>query len=97
MNTVVCEGGEFRVDAAIIAEGFGIDPATVLDAMRHERITSLCERGVDEDAGRTRLTFFHGQRCLRLLIDEDGIILDRSVEKLGRGRTFRGASPFARK
>jgi hypothetical protein len=85
MNTVVCEGGEYRVDAAVIAEGLGIDPANVLEAMRQGRITSLCERGVDEDAGRNRLTFFHGSRRLRLVIDEDGKILERSVGYERRG------------
>jgi len=30
-----------------------------------------CERG-DEDAGRYRLTFFHKNRRLRLVIDEEG-------------------------
>jgi hypothetical protein len=99
MSTVTCEGSDFSVDAAIVAEGLGIEPATVLDAMRQGRITSLCERGVDEDAGRSRLTFFHGDRRLRLVIDEGGTILDRSVEDgVGRrGRADRGPSPFARK
>lgn len=85
MNTVVCEGGEFRVDATVVAEGLGIDPATVLDAMRQGRITSICERGVDEDAGRNRLTFFHGSRRFRLTIDENGKILERSVGYERRG------------
>jgi hypothetical protein len=80
MSTLVHERGEFTVDAAIVAEGLGIDPATVLDAMRERRITSLCERGVDEDAGRSRLTFFYGRRRLRLIVDEAGSILDRTVE-----------------
>ena len=51
MSTVVCEGSEFSVDADIVAQGLGIDPADVLEAMRQGRITSLCERGVEEDAG----------------------------------------------
>ncbi len=85
MNTVVCEGSEFSVDAAIVAEGLNIDPATVLEAMRQGQITSRCERGIDEDAGRNRLTFFHGSRLLRLVIDEDGKILERSVGYERRG------------
>src|SRR5262245_33432949 len=99
MNTVVCEGGEFSVDAAIIGEGLGLDTAAVLTAMRQREITSLFERGIDDDAGRNRLTFFYGQRRLRLVIDEGGAILERTVEfeDERRGRTIRGASPFARK
>lgn len=80
MNAVTVAEGEFGVDAAIVADGLGLDPAFVLAAMRERRITSLCERGIDEDAGRSRLTFRFGKRRLRLVIDQDGNILDRSVE-----------------
>ncbi len=83
MNAVIAERGEFSVDAEILAEEFGLDAADVLTALRERRITSLCERGIDEDAGRTRLTFFHGQRRLRLVIDDSGAILDRSTTAAG--------------
>jgi uncharacterized protein DUF6522 len=85
MNAVTFLNGEFRVDAEIVAEGLGLSPAIVLAGMRQRRITSLCERGVDEDAGRYRLTFFYAQRRLRLVVDEAGIIIERLVES-GRRR-----------
>ena len=80
MSAVVFEGGEFSVDAAEIAEGLRIHPAQVLAGMRQRRITSLCERGIDEDAGRYRLTFFYARRRFRLVVDEAGTIIDRAVE-----------------
>lgn len=98
MNRVTSDGGDFGVDAAILAEDFGLEPANVLTAMREGRLTSLCERGIDEDAGRSRLTFFFGQRRLRLVIDEAGTILERSVEDANEQGTHpRGASPFPSK
>lgn len=80
MNAVTVADGEFGVNAAIVAEGLGLDPEFVLAAMRERKITSLCERGIDEDAGRSRLTFRYRERRFRLVIDQDGNILDRSVE-----------------
>ena len=81
MSGVTRVGEEFSVDAAILADALGLDVARVLPAMRERRITSLCERGIDEDAGRTRLTFCYARRRLFLLVDDDGNILDRWVEE----------------
>ena len=78
MSPVTIERGEFSVDATVIGQGLGLDPAMVVTGMRQRRITSVCERGVDEDAGRYRLTFFHAQRRLRLTVDATGTIIDCS-------------------
>ncbi|HEU4603492.1 MAG TPA: DUF6522 family protein [Steroidobacteraceae bacterium] len=75
------ENGTFTVAAAVIAEPLGLDPSAVQAQMRNGRITSLCERGVDEDAGRYRLTFFHGRRRLRVVVDESGTIVGRTVDR----------------
>lgn len=80
MNTVRFENGEFSVDAAIIAAGLRLHPTQVQTRMRQGKITSRCERGLDEDAGRYRLTFFYSRRRLQLLVDEAGTILERVVE-----------------
>lgn len=79
MSTVVFEEDAVSIDAAIVAEGFGIEPALVQALMREEKITSLYERGTNEDADRHRLTFFHEKRCLRLVIDATGNIIERST------------------
>lgn len=74
------------VDAAIIAEGFGLSPVAVQAGMRNGAITSRCERGIGRHAGRYRLTFFHGGRRLRLVVDEGCNILGRAVTDLGEWR-----------
>jgi hypothetical protein len=86
MSAVSIEGGEFNIDAALIAADLCLDPATILEGIRRGKITSLCERGIDADAGHYRLTFFHAQRRLRLVVDKDGTIVHRSVEDRGRIR-----------
>ena len=79
MNAVEFEHGAVRIDADIIAAGLAIEPALILPLLREGKITSLCERGIRRDAGRMRLTFFHGNRRLRLVADAAGNIIERSV------------------
>lgn len=80
MSTIEFEDGAICVDAKIIADVLGLAPADVLERMRDGKITSVCERGVDEDAGRFRLTFFHEQQSLRLIVDETGTVIEQTVE-----------------
>lgn len=83
MNPVTFAEGDFEIDASVIAAGLGIDEAGLQAGMHDGRITSLCEKGVDDDAGRFRLTFFSPNRRFRLLVDEAGTILQRSTIDFG--------------
>ena len=83
MNTVVFEQGAVSIDAAVVAEGFAIEPALIQPLMHSGAITSRYERGTNEDTGRHRLTFFHEKRCLRLVIDAAGNIIERSTSAIG--------------
>lgn len=79
------EDGAFSVDASVIAAGLGLQPDAVQRRMREGKITSLCERGIDDDAGRYRLTFFHERRRFRIVVDESGRVIDQAVDRI-RGR-----------
>ncbi len=79
MAMIRFENDAIEVDAALIADGLGIAPEQVQAAMREGRITSICERGIDEDAGTFRLTFFAGERRLRLTVSATGEALRRST------------------
>jgi hypothetical protein len=70
--------GVVGVDAVAIAAAFGLDPASVLDLLREGKITSRCEQGIGEDAGRLRLTFFHAGTAFQLVVDRQGQVLSRS-------------------
>lgn len=83
MAIIEFEEGAIQVDATIVAEGLGIDPSRVQELMREGKITSLCERGIDEDHGRYRLTFFLENRRFRLLVDETGNVVQRSSIDFG--------------
>jgi len=79
MAMIEFQEGGIEVDAELVAEGFGIDQATLRARMREGKITSRCEQGVDEDEGRYRLTFFSGDRRLRVIVDAAGHVVRRSV------------------
>ena len=61
--------GSLLINASVIAQGLALEPSRVQAMMRKGEITSLCERGVNEDAGRYRLTFFHKSRRFRLVVE----------------------------
>lgn len=79
MSLIEFAGGEFHVDAVLLAEEFGVEPSTVPDLMRDGKITSRYERGVDDDLGSHRLTFFYRGRPFRLVVNGDGKLVDRST------------------
>ena len=80
---VEIQDGEIQLDAQIIADGFDLEPARIPALMRDGAITSLCECGIDEDAGRYRLTFFHKSRRFRLVVDDTGALIQRGIIDFG--------------
>jgi hypothetical protein len=78
MEAVTVTENGFEVDASVIASAFGLDETTVREKMRAGQITSLCETGMDADAGKFRLTFRHDARAFRLTVDNAGRIISRS-------------------
>lgn len=82
MSAIELANGDIHIEASLIASDLELDPADVLEAMRSGRLTATCERGVSEDAGRHRVTFFHGNRRLRLVIEAGGEVLERSLAQL---------------
>ena len=75
MTQVIPTPEGFEVEAGLLASAFGIDERRVRDEMRAGAITSLCETGVDADAGRSRVTFRYGNRVLRLIVDDAGKVI----------------------
>jgi len=82
-SAVRFKDGAVEIDASIVGAGLGLEPHKVLDLMRSNAITSVCEHGIDDDAGRYRLTFFHKSRRLRLIVDERGCVVRRSTIDFG--------------
>lgn len=77
------EDGAIQVDVAIVAKGLRIEPSLVQERMRDGKITTLCERGIDDDEGLHRLSFFSENRRFRLVVDQDGNVVRRSAVDFG--------------
>jgi hypothetical protein len=78
MTQVERDGSDFVVSATLLAEAFGMHEGQIRQAMRDGSLTSICEAGLDADAGRWRLTFRHAGRACRFTVDEAGTILSTS-------------------
>lgn len=72
------------VDAHDLGPLLGISPADVPEKMRTAEITSLSEEGADEDAGRTRLTFWYAGQRVRITCDENGDVIKTSKAAASR-------------
>ena len=91
MTTVEREAGDFVIDAALLADAFGLSQDQIKARMRAGTITSRCEAGTDEDAGHWRLTFHDGNRACRFIVDEAGSILTRATFPIRTRPQNRGA------
>jgi hypothetical protein len=83
MKPVEFENGTVEIDAFVVAEGLGIALPLLREQMRAGKITSLSERGIEDDGGRHRLTFFSEHRRFRVVVDESGAIIQRSTLNFG--------------
>lgn len=79
MSDIQLANGAINVDVQVIATDLGLRPEGVLNALRDGRLTAVCEEGLEQDSGRWRLTFYHADRRLRLVIDNAGQVLQRSA------------------
>lgn len=83
MSKIEIQDGVMHIEASIVAQGLELEPSLVQVMMRRGEITSLCERGVNDDAGCYRLTFFHKSRRFRLIVDGTGTVIQRSIINFG--------------
>ncbi len=81
MNQEVANGasivdGEITVDAELLASKLGLSSETLKREMRKGLVYSTVERGEEEDAGHTRLTFRYRATVWRVVIEPDGKLVD---------------------
>ncbi len=82
-SAIEFKDGAVEIDASIVGAGLGLEAQEVLGLIRSNAITSVCEHGIGEDAGRYRLTFFHKGRRLRLIVDDCGRVVRHSTIDFG--------------
>ena len=68
--------GKITIDADLLASGLGLSAALLKAEMRKGIVSSVAETGINEDAGRTRLTFRYGSRAWTVVVDPDGNLVE---------------------
>lgn len=69
---------EIAIDGGRVAHALGLDVEAFRRLMDDRKITVLCERGTDADAGLYRATFYFERRRVRLVVDGDGRVLGQT-------------------
>jgi hypothetical protein len=67
-------GDDATVEAAYLAARRGLPLDRLRTEMRRGIIYSVVERGMDEDAGRLRLTFRYRTRAWTVVVQRDGTL-----------------------
>lgn len=69
-------GGEITIDAELLASKLGLSAASLMTEMRNGIVYSVTETGINEDVGRTRLTFRYRSRAWTVVVDPDGKLVE---------------------
>ncbi len=69
--------GEITVDAERLAPKLGLSVAALKAEMRKGMVSSVAESGLNEDAGRTRVTFRYRTRTWTVVVYPDGTLHER--------------------
>ena len=76
-SAITIADGEITVDAELLAPKLGLSAEALKAEMRKGIVSSVAETGIDEDAGRTRVTFRYRTRAWTVVVEPDGTLRDR--------------------
>ena len=68
--------GEITIDAELLASKLGLSAALLKAEMRKGIVSGVAETGINEDAGRTRLTFRVHARAWTVVVDQGGNLVE---------------------
>jgi hypothetical protein len=71
--------GEITIDAELLASKLGLSAASLKAEMRKGIVSSVAETGLNEDVGRTRLTFRYRSQAWTVVVDPDGNLVESSA------------------
>ena len=63
------------IEGALVAERLGLELSEFRQLMADGKITVLCERGTDADAGHYRASFYYGNQRARFIVDDTGHVV----------------------
>jgi len=73
---------DITINAEALAPKLGLTVEALKDNMANGLVMSVAETGMDEDAGRTRLTFRYRARVWRVVVEADGSLNEDPVPTL---------------
>ena len=76
-SAITIADGEITLDAELLAPKLGLSAEALKAEMRKGIVSSVAETGINEDAGRTRVTFRYRTRAWAVVVDPDGTWHDR--------------------
>jgi len=75
-SAISIEDGEITIDAELVASRLGVSIELLKAGMPKGIVSSVAETGIDEDVGRTRLTFRYRSRTWSVVVDTDGSLVE---------------------
>ena len=75
-SQIAIADGEIAIDAELLAPRLGLSVDALKAEMRKGIVYSVAETGIDEDVGRTRLTFRYRARAWTVVVDPDGNLVE---------------------
>ena len=75
-SAITIADGEITIDAELLAPKLGLSAESLKAKMRKGIVSSVAETGINEDAGRTRVTFRYRTRAWTVVVDPDGNLVE---------------------
>lgn len=75
-SAITIADGTITIDAGLLAPKLGLSAASLKAEMRKGIVFSVAETGINEDVGRTRLTFRYRSRAWTVVVDPDGDLVE---------------------
>jgi hypothetical protein len=75
-SAITIADGEITIDAELLAPKLGLSAEALNAEMRKGIVSSAAETGINEDVGRTRLTFRYRSRAWTVVVDPDGNLVE---------------------
>ena len=72
--------GEITIDAELLASRLGLSAASLKAEMRKGIVSSVAETGLNEDVGRTRLTFRYRTLIWIVVVESDGTVVENPAD-----------------
>ena len=79
-STITIADGEITIDAGLLASRLGLSAASLKAEMRKGIVSSVAETGLNEDLGRTRLTFRYRTRVWIVVVESDGTVVENPAD-----------------